>query len=206
MRISIRLVDSAISPNAVTWFGGLVGALGIAFIFMGGWLNAVIGTGLLHVNNILDGIDGELARLRHQTSEFGAYLDSVLDELLNAALLIAVGYHSWKAFGWLPYLFIGIFAGTTGLLYTAAHSHCKWRHGKGLYWWFEAEKPRLAVQRSASPFAYFKKLFWKESHWLLYLAAALGSFLHVMLLISSGGAAAVFVLLFIHVVIMRARW
>lgn len=206
LQISRHLLDTPISPNAVTLFAGLVGAVGIVFIVLGGWLNAVIGTGLLQLNSIIDGIDGELARMRQQTSEFGAYLDSVVDEILNSALMIAVGYHLWNATGWLPYLILGIFAGTMVISYAGLHWHCKWKHGLGFYWWFEAYKPRKEVQRSTSPFAYLKKLFWKESYLLLYFIAAIAGVLPVMLYFSSAGGLLALVLMVIHIGIKRARW
>ena len=93
LRITRALLDTPLTPNQTTWVSFLVGGIGVALIFFGGFSNLMIGMLLLQANNILDGIDGELARIRHQTSEYGAYLDSVFDEILNAGLMIGVGYH-----------------------------------------------------------------------------------------------------------------
>jgi phosphatidylglycerophosphate synthase len=208
IRLSRHLVRSRITPNQTTMFAFAVGLLGIISILRGGYWNAVLGTALLQANSILDGIDGELARIRHQTSEFGAYLDSVCDEVLNAGLLVAVGWAltHFKHGGDPTYQWLGLFAGAAAFAHALVHWHCKWKHGLGFYWWFEAYKPRKAVQRSRSPFAYFKKLFWKESYLFLFMWAAVFDLMEVMMWISGVAAAAVYVLFFIHIPIKRARW
>ena len=206
LRISRHLLETPISPNMVTILDFIIGAIGIVIIFQGGWLNAVIGTGLMQINSIVDGIDGELARMRHQTSEFGAYLDSVCDEILNAALMIAIGHYLSVSRQWEPYLYIGIFTGLVAFAYSLVHWHCKWKHGLGFYWWFEAYKPRVAVQRSTSVFTYFKKLFWKESYLFIFFVLAIFDVMHFMLFVCAGGALAVFVLLVIHIPVKKARW
>jgi hypothetical protein len=86
------------------------------------------------------------------------------------------------------------------------HWHCKWRHGLGFYWWFEAYKPRKQVQRSTSWFAYFKKLFWKESYLLLFFLAALADVVEGLMWPSAVAGAVVWALLFVHVAVKRARW
>jgi len=206
LRISRHLLDTPISPNMVTIIDFIIGAVGIYFIFRGGWLNAVIGTGLMQINSIIDGIDGELARMRLQTSEFGAYLDSVCDEILNAALMMAVGHYLATSRQWEPYLYIGIFTGIMAFAYALVHWHCKWKHGLGFYWWFEAYKPRVEVQRSTSVFTYFKKLFWKESYLFIFFVLAIFDVMHWMLFVGAAGAAAVFLLFIIHIPVKKARW
>ncbi|NOZ86454.1 MAG: CDP-alcohol phosphatidyltransferase family protein [Deltaproteobacteria bacterium] len=206
IRFSRHLVNSPVTPNMTTIFAFFVGAAGIAFVFAGGWLNTVIGGLLLQINSVLDGIDGELARIRLQQSKFGAYLDSVCDEVLNAMLFAAIGYNLYSASGNELYLAAGIFAGVMAFTYALIDWHCNIRHGLGFYWWFEAYKPRKKVQRSTSPFAYFKKLFWKESYLFLFLIFGLLNWISLLLFASVISGAIVFVLLVIHIGIKRARW
>jgi phosphatidylglycerophosphate synthase len=204
--ISRLLLNTPVTPNQVTLVAFLLGLVGVALIAGGGYGLAVVGAALLQLNSIIDGIDGELARMRYTTSAAGAYLDSVADETISAALFAAIGWHLARHGGWWGYLPLGVATGVISLLYAALHWHCKWRHGLGFYWWFEADKPRKQVQRQTGLWADLKKLFWKESTHLLVLLLALAAHLEVLLLVAAAGAALVAGLLFIHLVVKRARW
>ena len=207
IRCSRLIADSWITPNQTTLVAFLVGLVGVGMVLAGGYWWAVLGTFLLHVNSVWDGIDGELARLKYQSSEFGAYLDSVCDEFLNSAIVIAAGFH---IVGNLEYpvwwAWLGLFGGTMSFVYALTHWHCKWKHGLGFYWWWEAYKPRKQVQRSKSVWFYFKKLFCKDTILLVFLAAAIFKFMHILILAAAVMGAVNVVLLFIHIVILRARW
>lgn len=81
-RVSLK---AGISANQVTVGGfvlGLMGAVVVAFEFY------LLGLGLLILNRLSDGIDGELARLQ-QPTDAGAYLDIVLDFLFYNAFAFA---------------------------------------------------------------------------------------------------------------------
>ena len=51
----------------------------------------VAGMALEHMQSILDGCDGELARVRFQQSKLGAWLDTFVDDVLNVLMTAAVG-------------------------------------------------------------------------------------------------------------------
>jgi phosphatidylglycerophosphate synthase len=204
--LSRGFVNIPLSPNAITLLATLIGTIGVAFLFHEGKMNAVIGTGLMQISFILDCIDGEIARIRLQTSQLGLYLDSISDELLNAALMIAVGMHLWQASSWKPYVFMGIFSGSVSLLYASFHIHCRVKHGIGFYWWFDAHKPRIEVQASRSLFSYIKRLFWRETFILIYFIAALFSFMNIVLFISTIGASIVLIMLVFHIIQRRSPW
>jgi phosphatidylglycerophosphate synthase len=207
IRLSYLLLDTKVTPNQTTIFAFLVGAVGIVFVFLGGYQNTIIGTALMQANSVIDGIDGELARIRHQNSEYGAYLDSVCDEILNAALMFSVGYNLTTYVHHNPlYLILGAFAGGVSFFYASVHWHCKAKHGLGFYWWFEAYKPRREVQRSTSTWSYLKKLTMKESYLFLFLLAAIFGGLEALLWIFAGVGVLVVVLFTIHIPIKRARW
>jgi phosphatidylglycerophosphate synthase len=205
LRISRRLLHTPVTPNQVSVFAAGIGLAGvIAFLLPGSW--AVVGAVLLQVNSVIDGVDGELARMRLAQSTFGAYLDSVLDELLNTALLAATGYHLFARGAGDHYLWMGAVGGFANLAYAAAHWHCKSRHGLGFYWWWEAYKPRKQVQRSTSWYAYFKKLFIKESIYFFYIPATVAGGLPVVVWAAFVSGVVVSVLLVLHVFVVRARW
>ena len=80
------LADRNISANSVTWAGfaaGLVGALAIA----GGFYTLAIF--ILALNRLADGLDGAVARATRPT-DFGAYLDIVLDFIVYTAVAAGV--------------------------------------------------------------------------------------------------------------------
>ena len=81
------LAKTPITPNAITWFGLLV-AVGAAVLISTSHLFAA-GFVVL-VGGFFDIIDGALARNTNRTSRFGAVLDSTLDRLAEAAVLIGI--------------------------------------------------------------------------------------------------------------------
>ena len=81
------LAKTSITPNTLTWFGFLLSAGATALIvtehlFAAGFV--VLAAGLF------DMLDGALARITNRTTHFGAVLDSTLDRLAEAALLVGL--------------------------------------------------------------------------------------------------------------------
>ncbi len=81
------LARTSISPNIITLLGFLV-TLGAAALIITGHLFAA-GFVVL-IAGFLDILDGTLARHTHQTSRFGALLDSTLDRLSEGILLLGI--------------------------------------------------------------------------------------------------------------------
>ncbi len=83
LAISRRIVELPISPNQVTAFTFAVGVAAAVVTARGGYGAMLLGATLLQLNSILDGVDGELARLRRQQSFLGEWLDTIGDDLAN---------------------------------------------------------------------------------------------------------------------------
>jgi CDP-L-myo-inositol myo-inositolphosphotransferase len=81
----------------------------------------VVGALLAHVSSVIDGCDGEIARLKFQATEFGGWFDAVLDRYADAFLLFGLTYHVYVANSDIFALFIGFLAmiGTFMNSYTA---------------------------------------------------------------------------------------
>lgn len=80
-RISRVLCRFPITPNQITVVTALLG-IASGFVFAaGGFWNTVAGALLFHAASVIDGIDGELARLKFKASKFGQWLDTVADTL-----------------------------------------------------------------------------------------------------------------------------
>lgn len=83
-RVSMALSNMPISADAVS-FAAFAVAIGAALALANG--AAVLGAVLVQLASIVDGIDGEIARLRFRSSRRGALLDGVLDRLADAAII-----------------------------------------------------------------------------------------------------------------------
>ena len=83
-RVSMALSNMPISADAVS-FAAFAVAIGAALALANG--AAVLGAVLVQLASIVDGIDGEIARLRFRSSPRGALLDGVLDRLADAAII-----------------------------------------------------------------------------------------------------------------------
>ena len=92
LAVTRRIIDSGITPNQMTVVANAIGAIGVAVVFQASWLAVAIGSLLVQLQSILDGCDGELARLKLSSSRFGEWFDNVLDDLVNMAYGVALGH------------------------------------------------------------------------------------------------------------------
>jgi len=82
-----RTLGPRIAPTTITWVGFVIGLASAAAILTGAMGPALA---LWIANRILDGLDGTQARIHGHSSEFGAYLDIVLDFIVYAAIPLAI--------------------------------------------------------------------------------------------------------------------
>jgi phosphatidylglycerophosphate synthase len=76
-----------LSPWQITLSSALLGSLaGLVFALGVGWLAGIIAA----VAQILDGVDGQYARLTGRVSKGGAFWDSVLDRYADGAMVIGL--------------------------------------------------------------------------------------------------------------------
>tara|TARA_B100002003_G_scaffold107522_1_gene99845 strand:- start:175 stop:825 length:651 start_codon:yes stop_codon:yes gene_type:complete len=85
------LAKTKVTPNQMTWAAFGIALLSFVSFVLG--YNLIAGL-LVQLSSIVDGIDGSLARLKGMTSEFGGFLDSVLDRY--ADILIVLGLTLWS--------------------------------------------------------------------------------------------------------------
>jgi phosphatidylglycerophosphate synthase len=207
IRMTRKILNTPfITPNFVTVADFFLGLFALWFIFKGGYMMTVFGAFLFHLNSIIDGVDGEIAKMRHQSSPIGGYLDSISDEILGAILYIALGWNVASSTGSWIFLVLGVITSICSFGYALIHWHCKWKHGLGFYYWWECYKPRKEVQRSTSAVSYLKKLFWRDSIILIVFLAALFRFIDVFLIITVIPAVVNFTLVMVHIFVKKARW
>ena len=85
------LVHTPVTPNQITLFAAVLGVIGCGLIATGHYAWVVAGLALEQLQSVLDGCDGELARVRLQQSKLGAWLDTFVDDVLNVLLTLSVG-------------------------------------------------------------------------------------------------------------------
>ncbi|MEM2264976.1 MAG: sugar phosphate nucleotidyltransferase [Nitrososphaerota archaeon] len=98
-RVSLYLYKKGvkISPNSVTILTFLLGLISTFILAQGKY---VIGGLMVFITSILDGVDGELARLKNETTAFGSFLDSVLDRYIDLMIILSLVY----SFGWIKWI------------------------------------------------------------------------------------------------------
>jgi len=121
VQFSRQLAKLDITPNQVSVFSFLCSLLAAGLFALGGYPALLLGGVMAQFASIIDGCDGELARLKYQSSGFGGWFDAVLDRYADAFLLFGLTWHllAVEASGW--GLFVGFMAiiGSFMLSYTA---------------------------------------------------------------------------------------
>ena len=105
--ISRQLIRLPITPNMVSLFTLGVSFLAGVFFAMGGYRNMVMGAILGLFASILDGCDGEVARLKLQESEFGCWLETVCDYLYYLFMFAGMTIGLLRSTGSRVYLYLG---------------------------------------------------------------------------------------------------
>lgn len=80
-------LDIPFTPNQLTWLSFLLAILS-GFCYYYSYI--IFATIILFVSEIIDHLDGEVARVCKISSDYGAYLDRTLDRYADAAILIGI--------------------------------------------------------------------------------------------------------------------
>lgn len=91
LAITRRLVSTRITPSAMTAVSLGVGLLSAPFFLSSTPVVQLTGALLLLVHSILDGCDGELARLTFQESRWGGLIDFWGDNVVHVAVFLSMG-------------------------------------------------------------------------------------------------------------------
>jgi phosphatidylglycerophosphate synthase len=89
-RLSYRLARTRVMPNHVTLANTALGFFCAAMLATTSYWMRLIGAALFLVSVTLDGVDGELARLRMVESEAGKKLDVTTDNIVHIAIFIGL--------------------------------------------------------------------------------------------------------------------
>ena len=158
------LVKTPITPNQITILNLIMGLFGCLLFLSPSWVWQVFGAFLIQLNSILDGCDGEVARLKVQSSEWGGWLDTMADDILNNVMLFCLVWGVYAQTGQLWFAQAGLATlgaslGVTFFIYdflirnktcNAAHFRLSWEtetstegNERSKKSWFDLIKPIL---------------------------------------------------------------
>jgi len=93
------LVWTPITPNQISYLVAAIVALGCWLTASASTARVIAGTAVILAAAYLDCCDGEIARLKLRSSRFGAWLDTIIDELSSVGYMAALGWHCHLAYG-----------------------------------------------------------------------------------------------------------
>ena len=93
------LVWTPITPNQISYCVAALVALGLWITASASFSRALLGTVIILAASYLDCCDGEVARVKLLSSRFGAWIDTIVDELSSVGYMIAIGWHCHLHFG-----------------------------------------------------------------------------------------------------------
>jgi phosphatidylglycerophosphate synthase len=97
--ISRRLACTSVTPNVITLFNTAIGLTAAFLLFRGGYWSQLIGTIFFLLCVVVDGVDGEVARLKLQETAFGHHLDIVTDNIVHVAIFVGLAIGLYRETG-----------------------------------------------------------------------------------------------------------
>jgi len=94
-RISAYMARFDISPNSITIASFGLSLLSTLAFYLGGYPAVAMGGILAQLSSVLDGCDGEIARLKFRFSVFGEWLDRVLDRYADGLIILGMTHALW---------------------------------------------------------------------------------------------------------------
>ncbi len=88
---------SGIRPHHASIGTALIGVAMVLSLVLGGSTGLIGGAILFQFASVFDGVDGEIARATHRTSDEGAMLDSLIDAATNILFVSGISYNMWTA-------------------------------------------------------------------------------------------------------------
>jgi phosphatidylglycerophosphate synthase len=183
LAISRRLASTPVTPNAMTLFSVGVGLGGAALFLSSRVAVQFTGALLFLFHSILDGCDGELARLKFLESRRGGVLDFWGDNVVHSAVFGALALE-WNRTTGDPWTLVAGFAAIAGTLLSATFvfRQMMWEPraeaGEGPLFTSVTARPATRVSRLADALARRDFIYlivilaaFGKAHWFLVLAA-----------------------------------
>jgi len=119
--ITRYLVHTPVTPNLISFVSWLLSCFAAVLFVIGGYPALALGGLIAQFASIIDGCDGEVARLKLSESKSGGWFDAVLDRYADAFLLFGLTWHVFSTNNTHSSLVIGFAAiiGSFMISYTA---------------------------------------------------------------------------------------
>jgi len=193
LAVTRRLMHTSVTPNHMTGVSMTLGLIGAACFLSPAHSMQILGALFFLSHSILDGCDGELARLKFMESRLGGILDFWSDNIVHVAVFAAMGV-GWAAASpdsfW-PLLCAGLAVGGTAVSASLVYFHTMHTEKKSgpLYTSVSTLEQKSAVVRIADilsrrDFIYLVLLLalLGQTHWFLIMTA-IGAPIYALLLI-----------------------
>jgi phosphatidylglycerophosphate synthase len=92
MPVSLVVVKTGIHPNYLTIINMLIGISSSIFLLLNSYLFTALGGFLFQLASVMDGVDGEVAKLSLKVSKIGGWLDTIGDNLTLVLFISAASY------------------------------------------------------------------------------------------------------------------
>ncbi|MBL4664583.1 MAG: CDP-alcohol phosphatidyltransferase family protein [Nitrospinaceae bacterium] len=103
-------LKTSFTPNQITFLSLVIGLVAALCFFSGGHKMGIAGSILLLVSAWVDCADGEVARLKFMTSEWGAKLDIISDNIVHCSVFFAIGMGLYFSTGESIFKYLGMLA------------------------------------------------------------------------------------------------
>jgi len=95
-RLSKILVNFNITPNQISCFSFVLSMIAAGLFALGSYWFLALGGVIAQFASIIDGSDGEVARLKYLSSDYGGWFDAVLDRYADAFLLFGLTWYVYS--------------------------------------------------------------------------------------------------------------
>lgn len=110
------LIKTPVTPNMISISSFLMIIFAALLFLRGDYISGLLGGVLAQFSAILDGCDGEIARLKHRPSKFGAFFDTMLDRYSDTILIAAIGFSKLRIYPIYLIVIFYVFALTAQLI------------------------------------------------------------------------------------------
>jgi phosphatidylglycerophosphate synthase len=109
-QLTSLFLKTSYTPNQITFLSLFIGLAAALCFFYGGNNMGIAGSILLLVSAWIDCVDGEVARLKFMTSEWGAKLDIISDNIVHCSVFFAIGMGLYFSTGESIFKYLGVLA------------------------------------------------------------------------------------------------
>ena len=96
--ITKLLLKTEVTPNQISGLSILIGIIAGIFFVFGNYWYTLVGALLLLLSNIVDCVDGEIARYRKSASVAGKYIESLNDYIVHPFIFVCISFGLYNIF------------------------------------------------------------------------------------------------------------